>query len=331
MRALRFARAGEDADHLVVETSDGEQFTLVIDAALRNACRSDLPRLSALAPEPTTRISPRDIQVRVRAGESPQALADEYDVPLEKVLRFAEPVLAERVRIADEARRCRARLNGEGQFVDFGETVDARFTTYGIDSTLVRWDSHRRQDGQWIITATWIGGLDSADDHTAQWGLNLTNRTVSPLDSTAADLLSDRPVVPVASDTDDHTDDRPDDGDGAFDETADALVAADEARRPVVAIAAATAPGVRAFPARPNADTGPLPGAPEPVFDQTLFEEPAEQPEAEPAAKVTNLGVARKAENAAPNPYVEAGDEKAERARIPSWDDILLGVRRKSD
>jgi hypothetical protein len=27
----------------------------------------------------------------------------------------------------------------------------------------------------------------------------------------------------------------------------------------------------------------------------------------------------------------ESDDERAARARVPSWDDILLGVRRKSD
>ncbi|HEY3736703.1 MAG TPA: septation protein SepH [Jatrophihabitans sp.] len=317
MRALRFVGPGEDSDHVILRATDGEeQFTLLIDSALRDACRADLPRLSPASPEPVSRISPRDIQMRVRAGEPPQALADENDVPLEKVMRFAEAVLAERTRIADEARRSRARLNGEGQFVEFGETVDARFGTYGIDSSLVRWDSRRRQDGQWIITATWIGGLDAADDHSAEWALNLANRTVSPLDSTASDLLSDRPVVPVTAEDS-----------AGFDDTADALVEADEARRPVVSVVARTAPGVRAFPARPDALTGPLPGSPEPVFDQTLFEDDVPADAEEPAAKVTNLGVARKPDN----PYVESGDEKADRARIPSWDDILLGVRRKGD
>ena len=39
--------------------------------------------------------------------------------------------------------------------------------------------------------------------------------------------------------------------------------------------------------------------------------------------KVTNLGVAQRGD--------ETEDEKAARATIPSWDDILLGVRRKRD
>ena len=42
-----------------------------------------------------------------------------------------------------------------------------------------------------------------------------------------------------------------------------------------------------------------------------------------PLPRLTNLGVANRIE--------ETEEQRAERARIPSWDDILLGVRRKRD
>jgi hypothetical protein len=50
--------------------------------------------------------------------------------------------------------------------------------------------------------------------------------------------------------------------------------------------------------------------------------ERAAQPE-QPVPQIKNLGVAHRGE--------ESEQERAERARIPSWDDILLGVRRKRD
>jgi hypothetical protein len=77
---------------------------------------------------------------------------------------------------------------------------------------------------------------------------------------------------------------------------------------------------VVAFPAMPDAHTGKLPRAEE-VFDQARFDEPPlpiDVPNADPAP--------------APPPRREESDEdKAARAAIPSWDDILLGVRRKRD
>ncbi len=108
----------------------------------------------------------------------------------------------------------------------------------------------------------------------------------------------------------------------------------------MVATAPPTALGVLSFPAMPDAMTGPLPGVTEQVFDQTLFSDEPPVEQEPPAAKVTDLGIARRSARDAEtndedetesNPYVETNDERAERARIPSWDDILLGVRRKSD
>ena len=84
----------------------------------------------------------------------------------------------------------------------------------------------------------------------------------------------------------------------------------------------------------PDAHTGPLPRAEE-VFDQSKYEdrEPhlplhlPDHPTTTKLPKVTNLGVAHVDESDEPeDPAV-----KAARATIPSWDDILLGVRRKND
>lgn len=334
MRALRYLRTSEDGGYAVLETADGgEQFHLPIDAALRDAVRSDLPRLSPGEPEPEPAIGPREIQMRVRAGEDPQRLAEENAMSLERVLRFARPVLDERVRMAAEARRARARRSTtEGQSVVFGEAVDARYAAHGIDPAEVRWDSRRREDGQWVIVAGWVGG-DA--ERSAEWAFHTSSRSVVPLDDTAADLLSDRPIHPIAP-------------------------AAPAPAAPPGPAAAALA-GVVQFPASPDARTGPLPRG-EQVFDQAAYDaglgiaadaldedadlevEVAAQEEFEapplplgiadpvpapPAGerttrlpRLTNLGVTHRE---------PTDEERAQRSRIPSWDDILLGVRRKGD
>ena len=304
MRQLRFVKQGDDPDHAILETSDaGEQFLLLVDTALRDAFRSDLPRLHASAPEPAERISPREIQMRVRAGEAPGELAEQNEITLERVMRFAAPVMAERIRIADEARRGRARrTTTDGQAVVFGDAVDERFAAHGIDPATVRWDARRREDGQWIVSASWLGG---EAERAAEWSFQLGSRSLAPLDDTAADLLSDRPIHPVSPPP--------------------------------------LAPGVLAFPAMPDALTSPLTGPPptrDDVFDQEagtdadyhapplplrLPEQPARSRDGgtAPMPRVTNLGVAHRED--------ETEDQRAERARIPSWDDIMLGVRRKGD
>jgi hypothetical protein len=331
MRQLRFVGPGKDRDHVVLETADaGEQFELYVDAAMRDAVRSDLPRLHPQAPEAPAPISPREIQMRVRAGASPKDIAEANEMSVERVLRFAGAVLEERGRVAQEARRARARRGTtEGQTVVFGDAVDMRFAAHGIEPSSVTWDSRRREDGQWVVSAAWIGG-DA--ERSADWAFHLTTRSVTPMDDTAADLLSDRPIRP--------------------------LVAPDEpVERPSLAAAPALAPGVVAFPVM-EGQTTPLPNATDEVFDQdalhedprglgkfddtdpTLYIEPqlplrlagvaepaasAEPaaPPAPPAPKIKNLGIAHRED--------ESEDERAARARVPSWDDILMGVRRKGD
>jgi len=203
----------------------------------------------------------------------------------------------------------------------FGEAVDERFAAHGIDPGTVRWDARRREDGQWLISAHWVGG-DA--ERVAEWTFQLSGRTVSPLDDTAADLLSDRPIRP--------------------------LVPVPSEPKLSAAIAPPLAPGVVAFPAMADAHTGQLPRVEE-VFDQEKYpadEDPeppapalelfdaafADEPalpldlEARPGpkprrrAKLTEFGMGGRA---------ESDEDRAARAHVPSWDDILLGVRRKND
>jgi Protein of unknown function (DUF3071) len=325
MRELRFVMLSEDAGHLVLESAEGERYALPADAALRDALQAAPARRPAPGPaaqvparEPEASISPREIQVRVRAGQSPEELADAYGMPLDRVMRFAAAAVDERSRIKDEARRARARRSttdgAEGRLVQFGEAVDDRFRAHGIDADAVTWDSRRRDDGEWLVIASWLGG-DST--HSAEWLFSRTSRFVTPLDETAADLLSDRPIRPVAP---------------------------PEPTRPSLSVAPPLAPGVVAFPPMPDAETGPLP-RPDEVFDQGAPPEgPREVPPLVPAAAALdfdepplplgitdpttrpavgtrrNLGVTRRD---------ESEEEKAARARIPSWDDILLGIKRR--
>jgi Protein of unknown function (DUF3071) len=322
MRELRFVMLSEDGDQLLVQAADGdERFALAVSAELRAAVHAERPRPAAAErpprPEPAP-IGPREIQVRVRAGESPQELAAAYGMPLERVMRFAAAAVDERRRIADEARRARARRSGtdisDGKLVVFGEAVDERFRAHGIEAESVTWDARRRDDGEWLVTASWAGG---AATYAAEWLFSRVSRSVAPLDETAVDLLSDRPIRPLVP---------------------------PEPVRPSLSVAPPLAPGVVAFPPMPDAATGPVPRVDE-VFDQEAPPEgPREVTPLVPAAASLNydepplpLGIA----DAGARPAVgtlrnlgvtrreESDEERAARARIPSWDDILLGIKRK--
>jgi hypothetical protein len=368
MRVLHYVGPGEDADHLIVESSDGhEKFSLHLDVPLRDATRTEIRRTPTHSHNAT--LTPREIQTRVRGGESPDAIAEGHGASLDWVMRFAANVLDERARVALVARESRApRSDNEGKTVPFGAFVDGRFAAQQVDSTAVAWDSRRRDDGQWLVSATWT----EADEHHAEWLFHLNHKAVSPIDELAANLLSEWPLHP-----------------------APVVV---EGTRPTLTLAPDPDSGVvAAFPAMPDAITGPLPQVAEPVdevFDQEAVEEPVRRQPARPAdpelplslpdfitepapepvrpaaarepltpvvtkvpapskpatvpggagqQRTTNKRNNRRRQNhpatttprapvgAAAGSPAEASTDAASRAGMPSWDDILLGVRRKQD
>src|SRR5659263_695795 len=113
MRELRLVAVSDDGSHLVVRSNepDGEQFRLPLDERLRAAVRRDVPRLSQLEIRRESSLTPREIQARLRAGESPEDVAHAAGVPVERVTRFEGPVLAERQRRVEEARAATPHLS----------------------------------------------------------------------------------------------------------------------------------------------------------------------------------------------------------------------------
>src|SRR6185369_7041596 len=100
---------------------------------------------------PDAVLSPRDIQARIRAGETADEVARIAGVPVDRVLRYAGPVLQERAMLA--------------------QIVDARLAQHGVDAEKISWDAYRRDDGTWRVVATWPSGKAIAQ---AVWELDKT-------------------------------------------------------------------------------------------------------------------------------------------------------------
>jgi hypothetical protein len=348
MRLLRLVGPGEDGTSLLLETVDGEErFTLPINERLRNVSSSDLPRLPLPESGAGSPPTPREIQTRIRAGASAQQLADEAGISVDRVMRFAFPVLQERIRVVDEARRARARSSHEGQLVDFGNLIDARLTRHGLDPAAVDWDAYRREDGGWTVTAALTAHEQPL---LAKFSFALLNRTVSALDALAADLLSDRPVsallppmpTPVVADPE------PAPGPVRLAAVPDHSERADDPAELGAVTTPAVRPGRRqkartrpipvsdddelfdqdAFDAAPATDAPPAGQFPPRSGEQPGWEEPALPLEFD-TAPADDPGAAELSADAEAEPRRRG--RRGEKPRMPSWDDILLGVRHKSD
>src|SRR6478735_12289429 len=105
MRNLRLVGLSADGRQVVLVDDTGAEFATPADDRLRAALRGDRARLGQLEIQMESALRPRDIQARIRAGESPEAVAAIAQMPMERVMAFAGPVLAERDHIASLAQR----------------------------------------------------------------------------------------------------------------------------------------------------------------------------------------------------------------------------------
>src|SRR6188472_3182329 len=149
----------EDKQKLVLVSDSGEEFTLPADTRLRAALRGEHARLGQLEITMESALRPRDIQARIRAGETPEHVAAAAQTTIDKIMGYATPVLAERAHIADRAQRASVRRKGgEGSSRLLGDAVAAHLRERNVDPASVAWDAWRREDGRWTLVADYRSG-----------------------------------------------------------------------------------------------------------------------------------------------------------------------------
>jgi Protein of unknown function (DUF3071) len=193
MGELELAGLHEDGEHLVLVGPDGQRFRLRIDEPLRAAVRRDRPQLEQLRAERYGTLAPREIQARIRAGQSAQAVADGADIPVEHVRRYEGPVLAEREHIAAQARATRVGRDAGAPVL--GDLVTDRLAARGVSVGSIEWDSFRDGQAPWTVVVR-FGVAD--EQREALWTFDLQTRAVQALEDEARWLseteLADEPI-----------------------------------------------------------------------------------------------------------------------------------------
>ena len=150
MRALRVVGLTEDGEVVLEDPVRLERFRVPADERLRAAARGDLSRLGQIAIELESQLRPREIQARIRGGASVDQVAAAAGVPVQKIERFAYPVLLERSRTAELAQGAHPQRADGPDIRTLGETVAHTFGLRGQDYTAAGWDSWRGDDGKWV-------------------------------------------------------------------------------------------------------------------------------------------------------------------------------------
>jgi hypothetical protein len=295
----------------------GGRFSLPIDDRLRIVARGQFSRLAQYEIEVESPLRPKEIQDRIRAGETAEEIADAAGVPIERVRRFEGPVLAERAYRAQEAQGASIRQPGDsGPGPRLGDIVTERLAALGVPAEEAQWDSRKRGDNNWQVQLMFT---ISGRPLMAEWLFDPRRRHVTPADDDAARLsLPEADLAGLAPGL------RP---------PARATVTPISSR-----LAAAPPP-----PAEPRPEPAPAP-APEPAAS------PARAAEAQPsraaAAPSPRAAEARPAAELAeatpdadsPEPAApqrgrarKAAGGRSRRSSVPSWDEIMFGTSRQPE
>jgi hypothetical protein len=201
MQELRFVAVSEDGSYAVLAVPGRSgRFILSIDERLRAVAMGQTSRLAQYEIEVESPLRPKEIQARIRAGETAEEIADAAGIPVERVRWFEGPVLAERAYIADQAQAASVRRAGDsgGPGARLGDIVPERLTASGAAPEDGQWDSRKRGDGNWQVTLTFPSG---GRLHVAEWVFDPRRRHVMPDDDNAARLSlpeSELPPEPVS-------------------------------------------------------------------------------------------------------------------------------------
>ncbi len=313
---LTLAGTSEDGKRLLLVSDAGEEYTLDVDARLRSALRGETSRLGQLEITMESVLRPRDIQARIRAGETPEAVAEAAQTSVEKIMPFAGPVLADREHVAQRAQRSSVRRrNGDGARI-LGEAVESHLRSVNVGADTVAWDAWRREDGRWVLTADFATQTRSG---TGTYTYDMPGNYVVAEDDDARWLIGDRSATPAAPPAPDDLEQVRRRRAAALDEP-DQLPLGDDA---IHLVAPESLPDlhdeaptqVPGEAVRADAE----PGQPEPA--------PSSQDEPAPAARETTEPPA--AQQTPPEhvdePAARKPARKRGRASVPSWDEIMFG------
>ena len=205
MQDLRLVGVHDDGTHLLLSGAGGEMFQLPIDEALRTASR---PAPRPASERPAIPLSPRDIQARIRAGATAAEVAELSGLPLAKVERYEGPVLAEREYVAQQARKVEVASPSPGHDIyrsAFGDSpatladmVAHRLSAHGVDPSSVEWDSWRRQDGSWTVSASFEanpgGKAGIGEEPPALWTFSPSRKSLQNANRWAQQLSELEPL-----------------------------------------------------------------------------------------------------------------------------------------
>ena len=185
MSDLRLTGKNPEGTHLTLTDAQGSEFTVRISDTLRATVNQ--PRLTAVDTSQELEImSVKEMQRRLRAGQSMDTIARDGGISVEKVERFAGPILQERAYVIETALKSFLRRESSSPTLD--EATFVQLSNHGVDMDAVEWNTHRNIDGTWSVVVQYPNIDGTAE---AQWNFELGNRILTAQDDSARWIAGD--------------------------------------------------------------------------------------------------------------------------------------------
>ena len=177
MEELTPVGLSRDGRCLILVNDRGEEYAVPYDHRLRTALKGETGRFGQLEMKMESTLRPRDIQNRIRAGESAEEVAAAAGTTADKIMGFAGPVLAERAHIAESAQASSVRRpSGESSGARvLSESALVHLRVVGTKFEDVAWDAWRREDGRWLVVADYVA---AHQPHHAEFVYDVRGRYV---------------------------------------------------------------------------------------------------------------------------------------------------------
>ncbi len=189
MTELRLDGRTDDGLYLSLRDQEGEQYSVRISDTLRATVNQQ--RLNSVPDNEEPSISIKEIQRLLRTGQTSEQISRDYNVSIEKIERFAGPILSERIYIIDQAQQIVVRKEIDRDPVTLIQTITSRLAPRGIDASTLSWDTWRLENGTWTVELHYpqTGGVG-----VAQWSFDPLLRSLTSMDENARWMMGDEPA-----------------------------------------------------------------------------------------------------------------------------------------
>jgi hypothetical protein len=194
---LRLIGRTSEGTELELVDQVGNQYHLRVSDTLRVLVNQ--PRLSAVADiQANATASVKEVQARLRAGESIDAISRTTDWSAEKIENYAGPIFQERAFIISQALATQIKREPHAPYLE--TSVANQLAPRGVDMNSIEWNTYRLPDGNWRLTLFYPLRDGSSGDPMGEavWIFNLGKRALSAHDDGARWICGEaKPKQPV--------------------------------------------------------------------------------------------------------------------------------------